>query len=143
MNLALWAVRSLRNMLIFCGIICVLQSLCLWRGYISAGYTHPVANAMASVADELMTLGSPDQLENTNIYLHAGRYIGWLVSLVGWLLIPVLHRSNHRQGTRSCNDELWELRMNLRRRGIRGGLSEPGLSQYVENEIERINKLGK
>src|SRR6266702_1668700 len=142
MNLALWAVRNLRNMLIFCGTICVLQSLCLWRGYLAAGYIHPFANAITSVADELMTLNSPDQLGSPNIYLNASRTIGWAVSLMGWLLIPVLIGATIAKA-QDLDDELWELRMKFRRRGIRGGLSEPELSQYVENEILRINKLDK
>lgn len=118
-------------------ILFVMQAGLVCEGAVLEKRDQPLLYGLSTAADELMTFNSPDTIGDKNAFYVNASHLGWLVSISGWLVVPVLIGCVVAHAHDLENDE-WTLRMRLTRLGRRAGLTDPELSKTV-NEI--INDL--
>jgi hypothetical protein len=129
-NLGLWVVRRVKPILTAACLIVITEiSLCAW-GFWKVGDSYPIAKALETTGGFLMTLNSPDGLKVRSGLLLAARCLGWAVSFMGWLTLPLLFAITLAR-SQNVEQERSELYYHLLKRAERLAVNPSEASPYV------------
>jgi hypothetical protein len=139
-NLGIWVVRNIKKILLVFGTIVILEVGVSFWGYSVVRDPSPAIKALETTGGFLMTLNSPEVMPKTTFALVVAHYLGWAVSFIGWLILPLLIGVSlaHSQ---SLDQEFHELKYKLLRRAQRCGLSKEEAEQYAAEMLKRLEKV--
>ena len=139
-NVGILVVRNVKTILLSGSAVLVAEIGICWWAYQSAGVSNPLGKALESVGGFLMTLDSPESIAITSTPLCIAHYLGWAVSLFGWLLVPLLIGVSLSR-SQSLDQEYHELHYRLLRRAERCGLNKHAASAYVSEMITTLEDI--
>ena len=136
-SLSIWVVRNVKRILFAAALVIIVEVGACWCGYGLSGESHPLGKAIESTGGFLMTLNSPESLHVTSTSLFVAHCLGWAVSLIGWLLIPLLIGVSLAR-SQSVDLEYQELCYRLLRRAEKCGLPKNEAATYVADIMTKL-----
>lgn len=135
-NLCLWVVRHVKRILVSAGLVVLSDILLCWIGYSKTGVPHSITRALETTGGFLMTLTSPDSLHPATTELLIARCVGWIVSFIGWLTLPLLFAVTLSR-SQNIEHEIRELQFALLQQAEKSNLSQGDSSALVSDKMAK------
>jgi len=132
--IGLLVVHHVKTILFVAGMIVITEITLCALGFAQAGERYSVAKALETTGGFLMTLTSPDGLKPSSALLLAARCLGWVVSFMGWVTLPLL-LGLLLSKSQSVEEEKQELWYNLYKRAERLGASPSDAEAYASRTM--------
>ena len=122
------------------GLVVICEITLCALGFARIGESHPLAKALETTGGFLMTLNSPDGLKPSSDLLLIARCLGWMVSFMGWLTLPLLLAITLSR-SQNVEHERLELCYNLLKRAERLNMSPPEALPLVSETMTGLEKF--
>jgi len=119
---------------VFAAVAVMSDILLCCIGFSKIGECHPLIKAFETTGGFLMTLTSPESLNPSSTELVIARCVGWLVSFLGWLTLPLLFAVTLSR-SQSIEHEMRELHFALLQQAEKSRLNQDESSALVSGKI--------